>query len=206
MELIRKYFPDLDEEKMQQFNLMGKLYREWNAKINLISRRDMEHFYERHVLHSLAIARHFSFGAGQHVLDVGTGGGFPGMPLAVLFPGARFTLADSIAKKIRVCREISRSLRLDNVECHHGRAEQMKGRYDYIVSRAVTALPRFTGLTSHLLKAGRGGLICLKGGDLEQELKGIPSKPGIIAISDSFEELFFETKKIIWLPVSQING
>jgi 16S rRNA (guanine527-N7)-methyltransferase len=206
MDLIRTSFPELNQKQIEQFRQMGKLYRDWNARINLISRRDMDHFYERHVLHSLSIAKFFSFKPGQKVLDVGTGGGFPGMPLAVMFPAASFTLADSISKKIRACQAIQQSLGLDNVECHNGRAEQMKGRYDYITSRAVTALPRFLKLTGHLLKPENGGLIYLKGGDFEQELAAIPSKPEIIAIRDSIEGLFFESKKIIWLPAGQINN
>jgi len=204
MHLILKYFPDLTSEQIQQFEQLGPLYSEWNSKINVISRKDIDQLYERHVLHSLAIAKYNHFKPGTTILDVGTGGGFPGIPLAILFPEVKFHLVDSIRKKIKVVIEIKNALGLNNVTQEQIRAEELKNKYDFVISRAVTRLPEFVKWVknniSHRQKnAVPNGILYLKGGDLQDELKPFGKKVFIQNLSDYFEEEFFETKKLIYL-------
>jgi len=203
---ILKYFPDLSEKQINQFSLLQDLYQDWNSKINVISRKDIEMLYERHVLHSLAIAKVISF-SGADILDVGTGGGFPGMPLAIMFPESRFHLVDSIGKKITVVKEIASALQLKNVSAQQIRAEQINANYDFVVSRAVTAFPEFYNwVKNNIKKQSKGtlknGILYLKGGDLDEELKDFKSRIRIFNISEYFTESFFETKKVIYLPIS----
>ncbi len=208
MELLLKYFPTITNEQQQQFAMLGDLYAEWNAKINVISRKDIDHLYERHVLHSLGIAKVLSFKEGAKILDVGTGGGFPGIPLAILFPTCRFHLVDSIGKKIKVVEEVAKAVGLTNVIAAHARGEKVKGKYDFVVSRAVTALPKFVPwvrnkvlpVSNHTLP---NGLLYLKGGDLHEELNATETKhkPSLYHLSDYFQEPFFETKKVVYLPL-----
>jgi len=206
LDVILKYFPDLTEQQREQFAALRPLYEDWNAKINVISRKDMDAFYEHHVLHSLAIARLVSFRPMADVLDVGTGGGFPGIPLAILFPETHFLLVDSIGKKIRVVEAVKEALSLGNVKAMQCRAEQLQGEFDFIVSRAVTAMPELVGWVRKLVSPSQyhtlhNGLICLKGGDLETELKPFGKKAKVYDISQFFQEPFFETKKVVYLPL-----
>lgn len=205
MDLITKYFPKMTERQKEQFAALLPLYEDWNSKINVISRKDMDNFYEHHVLHSLAIAKVMQFKTMAEILDVGTGGGFPGIPLAIMFPDANFYLIDSIGKKIKVVSDVAQQLDLKNVRAEQIRAEQVEGDYDFIVSRAVTDLSQFTqwvrGKVSdshyHTL---RNGILYLKGGDLAEELAPFKKKVRTWDISDFFEEEFFDTKKVIYLP------
>lgn len=205
MELINKYFNDLSEKQLHQFKQLGALYKHWNAQINVISRKDIDELYLRHVLHSLGIAKLQLFKSGSHILDVGTGGGFPGIPLAILFPETKFYLVDSIGKKIKVVQEVVNSLGLKNVKAAHIRAEKVKGEFDFIVSRAVTNMDDFVKWTrkkvakkqKHELK---NGILYLKGGDLTEELANFP-KATIYNLSDYFTEDFFETKKVVHIPL-----
>ena len=206
MDQIIKYFPELTQRQREQFAAMVPLYEDWNSKINLISRKDMDNFVEHHVLHSLAIAKVQPFKSMAEVLDVGTGGGFPGIPLAIMFPDARFYLIDSIGKKIKVVQDVIEKLDLKNCRAEQIRAEQVEGDFDFIVSRAVTALPEFVGwVRGKVSKTNyhklRNGILYLKGGDLEEELRPLKRRPRIYEISDFFEEEFFETKKVIYLPM-----
>lgn len=206
MERIQSYFPKLDEQQVTQFEQLKPLYKEWNEKINVISRKDMDAFYEHHVLHSLAIAKVIRFTPGTTILDVGTGGGFPGIPLAILFPECKFHLVDSIGKKIKVVQEVVESLGLKNVDSTHERAENIKGKYDFIISRAVTKMPQFiTWVRNKISKKQKNGLpngiLYLKGGDLTEEMKDIKSFNEIFNISDFFEGDFFETKKIVYVQL-----
>ena len=209
VELIYSHFPDLTERQRDQFAALFDLYSEWNAKINVISRKDMESFYEKHVLHSLGIAKVYTFLPGQRVLDVGTGGGFPGIPLAILFPETQFHLVDSIGKKIKVVLAVADVLGLENVRADHGRAEEFKGPYDFVVSRAVTQMQRFVPwikgkISQKNLDPERiNGLLYLKGGDLAQELGTMKAR--ISSLSNFFNSEFFETKKVVYLPKSEIN-
>jgi 16S rRNA (guanine527-N7)-methyltransferase len=209
VELIYSHFPDLTERQRDQFAALQDLYTEWNAKINVISRKDMESFYEKHVLHSLGIAKVYSFKPGQKVLDVGTGGGFPGIPLAILFPETQFHLVDSIGKKIKVVLAVAEALGLENIRADHGRAEEFKGPYDFVVSRAVTQMQRFVPwikgkISQKNLDSDRiNGLLYLKGGDLAEELGSIKAR--ISNLSNFFTSEFFETKKVVYLPKSEIN-
>ncbi|MEP0369211.1 MAG: 16S rRNA (guanine(527)-N(7))-methyltransferase RsmG [Cyclobacteriaceae bacterium] len=202
--IIYKYFPDLTTEQKKQFDALGHLYAEWNDKINVISRKDIEELYERHVLHSLAIARFGQFPDGSHILDIGTGGGFPGIPLAIFFPNCQFYLVDSIAKKIKVVNEVAQAIGLTNLKAEHQRAEKVKSKFDYIVSRAVARTKQLTNWTNHLIKTNMedfsSGYILLKGGDLKEELKEVKRKYQEENISSYFDEPFFETKKIIYIP------
>jgi len=203
---ILKYFPELTEKQINQFSLLQDLYQDWNSKINVISRKDIEMLYERHVLHSLAIAKVISF-SGADVLDVGTGGGFPGIPLAIMFAESRFHLVDSIGKKITVVKEIASALQLRNVSAQQIRAEEINASYDFIVSRAVTAFPEFYNWVKNKIKKQskgtlKNGILYLKGGDLDEELKDFKSRIQIFNISEYFTESFFETKKVIYLPIS----
>ncbi len=203
MELIRKYFPRLDTTQEEQFGKLIELIPDLNQQVNVISRKDIEHLEERHILHSLAIAKKFTFSPGQSVIDVGTGGGFPGIPLAILFPKTSFTLVDSTGKKIRLVKEVSEVLELKNVSAVQQRAESLSVRADFVVSRAVSAFPKLVEWTGRLIKPGRGqkmtGLIALKGGNLESELSSFKNKVQLFPISEWFEESFFSTKSIVYL-------
>lgn len=206
MELIDKYFPDLTADQRDKFGQMGELYEYWNARVNVISRQDIETLYERHVLHSLGIAKVQQFRPGTAILDVGTGGGFPGVPLAIMFPEAQFHLVDSIGKKIRVVQEVVNALKLDNVRAEQVRAEKLDDSYEFVVSRAVTRMAPFVGwvkknISRNSFHERRNGILYLKGGDLAEELSEIREKPQIYALSDFFGEEFFETKKVVYVPL-----
>jgi len=203
MEIILKYFPDLSEKQIKQFSQLQDLYNEWNAQINVISRRDLENLYLKHVLHSLAIAKVVQFADGTSVLDVGTGGGFPGIPLAILFPKVEFLLVDSIGKKIKVVNEVANSIGLENLRAEHKRAEQVNGQFDFVVSRAVTRMKVFQQWVRKRISTKQrnilfNGVLYLKGGDLTDELQGIRNVD-VYNISNFFEEEFFETKKVIYV-------
>ncbi len=203
--LIFKYFLDLTEEQKNQFLLLENLYQDWNLKVNVVSRKDIEELYLRHVLHSLGIAKVIRFKAGSSVLDVGTGGGFPGIPLAILFPEVSFTLVDAIGKKIKVVEDVVSGLGLGNVTCKNCRVETLGGQYDFVVSRAVAAMPTFVHWVKDRIKKKsmheqRNGIFYLKGGDLTEELKGYRTVQ-IYNLIDCFEEDFFETKKLVYLPI-----
>lgn len=204
VDIIHTYFPNLSAKQKQQFEMLGQLYPHWNAQINVISRKDIDSLYLRHVLHSLGIAKTLSFTAGTRVLDVGTGGGFPGIPLAILFPEVQFHLVDSIGKKIKVVREIATEIGLENVEAYHIRAEQLDEKYDFVVSRAVTRLVEFyPWIQNKFLKKDKNalpnGILYLKGGDLTVELKESKLKAEIYPLSDYFKEDFFETKYVVYV-------
>lgn len=206
-ELIYGYFPDLTDLQRQQFDALDDCYKEWNSQINVISRKDIDSLYLRHILHSLAIAKYVEFKAGERILDVGTGGGFPGIPLAILFPETDFLLVDSIGKKIKVVNEIAASIGLENVQAKHMRAEAVEGKFNFIVSRAVTQLKDFYPWVRNKVKKESinsipNGILYLKGGDLTQEIKESGLKPESIAISDYFSEDFFDTKYILHIPIS----
>lgn len=205
MEELLKYFPDLTEEQVSRFAQLEELYTDWNQKINVISRKDIDELYIRHVLHSLAIAKVMRFKSGTKVLDVGTGGGFPGIPLAVMFPEVSFHLVDSIQKKILVVDEVAQVLGLSNVRAEAVRAEKIKSQYDFVVSRAVTQMPKFVGWVRNKFKkkninALPNGILYLKGGDLTEELSSFKSAV-IYPVSDYYSEEFFETKKVVFLPM-----
>ena len=209
MDQIIKYFPNLSTLQKQQFELLQQLYSDWNSKINVISRKDIDELYTRHVLHSLAIAKIQAFEPGTYVLDVGTGGGFPGIPLAILFPETRFYLIDVILKKINVVKAISESLGLKNVKADQLRAENVKGDFDFIVSRAVTNMTDFAEWIKYKIKKTNkhelpNGILYLKGGDLSEELKNFP-KAAEYNISDFFEDEFFETKKVVHVPLKFVK-
>jgi len=205
MELILKYFPNLTDDQIYKFTKLEALYQDWNLKINVVSRKDIDELYLRHVLHSLAIAKVIAFKPNTKIMDVGTGGGFPGIPLAILYPECAFHLVDSIAKKLKVVEEVVAGLDLKNVKTSHTRVEDITGNYDFIVSRAVAAMPTFVHWVkgkiakkqNHELK---NGIIYLKGGDLGEELKGYP-KSTIYNISDFYSEDFYDTKKVVHLPL-----
>ncbi|MDA3880731.1 MAG: 16S rRNA (guanine(527)-N(7))-methyltransferase RsmG [Prolixibacteraceae bacterium] len=206
MDVILKYFKELTPRQIEQFEMLEPLYNEWNSKINVVSRKDIDALYMRHVLHSLAIAHVIHFKPGTRILDVGCGGGFPGIPLAILFPGVQFTLIDSIGKKIKVVNEVAKTLGLSNVEGIQKRAEKLDNRYHFIVSRAVAAFPKFVALTRKLIEKKQfndlnNGIIYLKGGEFSDETALYSSRIKIYNIPDFFEEEFFETKKIIYLPL-----
>jgi 16S rRNA (guanine527-N7)-methyltransferase len=205
-EIIFSYFPGLSQVQQEQFKKLDSLYSEWNEKINVVSRKDIENLYINHVLHSLGIAKVISFKPGTQVLDVGTGGGFPGIPLAILFPETRFHLVDSIGKKITVVKNVAEGIGLKNVKAEQIRAEQIRGEYDFIVSRAVTRLKEFYGWINKKVKEKSlhtmdNGILYLKGGDLEEELNELKTPYQIIDLSDYFKEEFFETKKVVYVPI-----
>ena len=205
-ELITKYFPNLTDVQKEQFAALDALYRDWNSKINVISRKDIDNLYEHHVLHSLAIAELIRFKAGTNIMDLGTGGGFPGIPLAIMFPEAKFHLVDSIGKKIRVCEEVKQAIGLQNVTTEWCRAEAVEQKFHFIVSRAVMPLPDLVKLIRKSISKEQfnglpNGLICLKGGELEQEAKPFGKAAQIINLSEYFDEEFFQTKKLVYLPL-----
>ncbi|MEL5894035.1 16S rRNA (guanine(527)-N(7))-methyltransferase RsmG [Bacteroides sp. GD17] len=202
MEIISKYFPDLTEEQKKQFAALYDLYLDWNSKINVISRKDIENLYEHHVLHSLGIAKVINFRPGTKVMDLGTGGGFPGIPLAILFPEVKFHLVDSIGKKVRVATEVANSIGLKNVTFRHARAEEEKQTFDFVVSRAVMPLTDLLKIIRKNISTKQqnslpNGLICLKGGELGQEAMPVKNKTTMWDLKDFFEEEFFETKKVV---------
>ena len=206
MQLINKYFPSLSDVQKQQFAALDALYRDWNSKIKVISRKDIDNLYEHHILHSLAIAELIRFKPGTSIMDLGTGGGFPGIPLAIMFPEAKFHLVDSIGKKIRVCEEVKKAIGLQNVTTQWCRAEEVQQQFHFVVSRAVMPLPDLVkiirkSISKEKLNALPNGLICLKGGELEQEAKPFGKAAQITSLSEYFEEPFFETKKLVYLPL-----
>jgi 16S rRNA methyltransferase gidB len=207
--LILKYFPEITDEQKQQFEKLEKLYTEWNEKINVISRKDMDGLYEKHILHSLGIAKVMPFADGTKVLDVGTGGGFPGIPLAILFPEVSFTLIDSIGKKIKVVEAVSEGLGLKNVTTVHGRAEKLKEKFHFVVSRAVTQMPEFLRwlkgkFEKEQFNEKHNGVLYLKGGDLAEELAGLRCE--IFQLKNYFKEEFFDTKKVVYLSKGNFNS
>jgi len=202
METILKYFTDLTEKQLQQFAALPEIYSIWNSQINVISRKDIEHLMQRHVLHSLGIAKIISFVKGTEILDVGTGGGFPGIPLAILFPETEFLLVDSIGKKIKVVNEVTRTLELQNVKALNARAEDVKHKFDFVVSRAVAPLPEFMKWISGKIKTKNSntlsnGVLYLKGGDIDKELTPLNNYWKVFELSDFYTETFFESKKIV---------
>lgn len=206
VETIEHYFPNITARQREQVKLLGPLYKEWNDKINVISRKDIENLYVNHVLHSLGIAKVVSFNAGASILDVGTGGGFPGIPLAILFPEVQFHLVDSIGKKITVVKNVVEGLGLKNVRAEQARGEQIKGKYDFIVSRAVTRMKEFYGWVHQKSKSESihsidNGILYLKGGDLDEELDELRKPYALYSLSDYFKEEFFETKKVVFIPL-----
>jgi len=205
MTIINKYFGDLPDNQLDKFDHLQALYQYWNERINLISRKDIEHLYLRHVLHSLAISKFVCFADATTVLDVGTGGGFPGIPLAIVFPKVEFLLIDSTGKKIDAVNEVIKSLQLNNVTAQKIRSEEMKNRFDFVTGRAVTAFPKFVESVSNCLRKGHktalpNGIIYLKGGDVSAEIKDYTKRVETVEITSYFDEDFFETKKIIYLP------
>jgi 16S rRNA (guanine527-N7)-methyltransferase len=205
-ELIKKYFPEITENQLQQFEQLLPLYVEWNEKINVVSRKDIDNLMLHHVLHSLAIAKFIEFRPGTELLDVGTGGGFPGIPLAILFPECSFLLVDSIGKKIKVVEGVAEALGLTNVRAQHVRAEDVDQDFEFIISRAVTRLNPFyywvrKKISPNHFHTKRNGLILLKGGDLTEEIKELERKTKTIELPSYFEEPFFETKKLVYVPM-----
>lgn len=201
--LIEKYFPNLSEQQREQFARLGEVYAEWNAKINVVSRKDMEHIYLHHILHSLAIAKVCHFADGAQILDVGCGGGFPSVPLAIMFPNVQFTACDSIGKKIRVVEGVCEAVGIKNIRTVNGRVEQLKEQFDYIVSRAVTDMPTFVGWVRGMVRKGEkgslpNGILYLKGGDLTEELQASRRQWERYYISEFFEEEFYDTKQVVY--------
>jgi 16S rRNA (guanine527-N7)-methyltransferase len=202
--LIKRYFPELTPAQFAQFEQLGPLFTDWNSKINLVSRKDIDQLYLHHVLHSLSIAKVMPFADGSEILDIGTGGGFPGIPLAILYPKCKFTLVDSIGKKIMVVNELAAALQLRNVTGIHERAENIKGQFDFVISRAVTRMEEFIPLTQNKFKkkqinAFPNGILYLKGGDLTSELRAIKKSTDVFALANYFEEPFFETKSVVYV-------
>ncbi len=208
MDIILKYFPDLTDTQKEQFAALYDLYTDWNSKINVISRKDITNLYEHHVLHSLGIAKVIQFKPGTSVMDLGTGGGFPGIPLAILFPDAKFHLVDSIGKKVRVATEIANTIGLKNVTTRHCRAEEEKQLFDFVVSRAVMPLTDLLkiirkNISSEQHNALPNGLICLKGGELDREVMPVKHQTIVTDLKDFFSEEFFETKKVVYVTVNK---
>ena len=206
MEIILKYFPDLTEEQRRQFAALYDLYIDWNAKINVISRKDIENLYEHHVLHSLGIAKVIRFRPGTSIMDLGTGGGFPGIPLAILFPDVKFHLVDSIVKKVRVATEVANAIGLKNVTFRHARAEEEKQLFDFVVSRAVMPLADLVKIIKKNISPRQqnvlpNGLICLKGGELEHEAMPFKHRTTLHSLNEDFKEEFFQTKKVVYVTV-----
>lgn len=206
MKIIQNYFPSLTSNQVNQFEALFDLYSDWNAKINVISRKDIQNLYLHHVLHSLAIAKFVNFAPHSRVLDVGTGGGFPGIPLAIFFPEQEFVMIDSIGKKIKVVNEVAQAISLTNVEATHRRVQDEKRKYDFVVSRAVMSISELVKLVRKNISpthnnALNNGLICLKGGDLADELKPFKNIAESFPLTDYFSEPFFETKKLVYLPI-----
>ena len=206
MESVKKYFKTLTDEQLRQFAMLDELYPEWNAKINVISRKDIDKLYEHHVLHSLAIAKAVNFRAGTEILDFGTGGGFPGVPLAILFPECRFKLIDGTGKKIRVAQEVAAAIGLKNCQAEHLRGEDESGRFDFVVSRAVMPLPDLAkivrkNISKKQQNATPNGIICLKGGNLEAEVQPFRNIVEVMPISNWFEEEWFKEKNVVYLPL-----
>ncbi len=204
--ILLKYFPNLSENQKKQFEQLQSLYELWNAQINVISRKDIESLYEHHVLHSLGIAKVMEFKPNTKIMDVGCGGGFPGIPLAILFPESNFYLVDSIGKKIKVVNEISAAIGLKNLKAEHKRAEEVKDKFEFIVSRAVTEFPSFYKWVQNKISKNQfnnlpNGILYLKGGDLTEELKSFEKRVVLYDLKDYFEEEFFETKKVVYLPL-----
>ncbi len=205
-DIVKKYFPNLTEKQLEQFELLFPLYAEWNEKINVISRKDIDNLMLHHVLHSLAIAKIIDFRPGTEILDVGTGGGFPGIPLAILFPECSFLLVDSIGKKIKVVEEIAKALGLQNVQATHARAEDIDQDFEFVVSRAVTRITPFyywvrKKISPNHFHSMRNGILYLKGGDLREELEEFGKKHKVFDLSTYFDEDFFETKKVLYVPM-----
>lgn len=207
LESVFSYFPDLTENQKNQFSQLLPLFEQWNSQINVISRKDIDHLYIRHVLHSLAIAKFIQFEKGSSILDIGTGGGFPGIPLAILYPESNFHLVDSVGKKIKVVKEVAKAISLTNLTAEHERAEKIKGKFDFILSRAVARTKILYQWTHQKIKeenkhSMENGFILLKGGDLSEEMKEFKRPYSETEISSYFKEDFFETKKLIYVPVS----
>lgn len=203
--LILSYFPDLSETQISQFDRLQELFEDWNSKINVISRKDMDQFYIHHVLHSLGIAKVMEFTPGTKVLDIGTGGGFPGIPLAILFPDTHFHLVDSIGKKITVVKDVAKQLKLTNVEAQQARAEELVRKYDFVISRAVTRMANFYPWVKGKIKKEdinefQNGILYLKGGDVDEEMEELDKSYVVYHLSDYFKEDFFETKKVVYMP------
>ena len=206
MESILKYFPNITEKQKEQFAALYDLYYDWNSKINVISRKDIENLYEHHVLHSLAIAKYITFKPGTTIMDMGCGGGFPSIPLAIMFPEVDFHLVDSIGKKVRVAGEIAQSIGLTNVRTSHSRAEEIKDKYSFVVSRAVMQLPDLVkicrkNISKEHINALPNGIICLKGGDMTAETEPFKSCREIINVSNYFQEEYFKDKKVVYVQI-----
>lgn len=207
--VIQKYFPNLSEKQIEQFTKLESLYGEWNEKINVISRKDMDSLYEKHILHSLGIAKIMDFAPGTKVLDIGTGGGFPGIPLAILYPETKFTLIDSIGKKITVVNAVAEGIGLENITGIHGRAEKVKEKFHFVVSRAVTQMPEFLRwlrgkFEKEQFNPKHNGVLYLKGGDLAEELAGLRCE--LFNLKNYFDEEFFDTKKVVYLSKGNFNS
>lgn len=206
MEIIEKYFPKLSQEQLRQYAALNELYHDWNAKINVISRKDIDFLYEHHVLHSLAIAKTLNFKEGTKILDFGTGGGFPGIPLAIFFPKCSFKLIDATGKKVKVAQEIANAIGLQNVNTEHIRGEEEKGKYDFVVSRAVMSLPDLMKIVRKNISgvqknAMMNGVLCLKGGNIDAEIQTFRKKAEVLLIQNWFKEDWFKEKNIIYVPV-----
>lgn len=206
MQHIKSYFPNLSPQQESQFAALGDLYTDWNAKINVISRKDIDNLYLHHILHSLGIAKAINFTADTTILDVGTGGGFPGIPLAILFPECKFHLIDRIGKKIKVAQSVAEAINLENVSFQHGSVEELKTEYDFVVSRAVMPLPDLLRLIRKNIKKEQqnalpNGLLCLKGGELQQEIAPVKKTSIVFNLSDFFKEEYFKTKKVVYVQI-----
>ncbi len=206
--MIKQHFPDIDSQKMAQYEALKDLYEHWNAQINVVSRKDIDYLYTRHVLHSLSIARVVQFKPGADVMDIGTGGGFPGIPLAIMFPEVRFVLVDSIAKKIKVVQAVIDALNLKNTVAHHKRAEQVEGKFDFVTSRGVTRLATMIHWVEQKIKPKHknslpNGLLCLKGGDLQEELAEVSRPTSLYSIQQFFDDPFFQEKQLVHVAISK---